>query len=553
MLYRYEGLNRKARKESGFIHGDSKEAAIQSLKNEKNVVVVTHLKKTIDSKPLVAARTMLDKTTAQVVTKLMLETRKIDENKVKKLENRIEKKREKLYASVTPKEGKFAVLREWKEKAQKKDLKLDLSFLPKKKATHDEEVILDKDAYEELVTIFKKREEEFGELGQLTGGHVSVAPKEKEAEIDWSLIELDEADSPQSETEVRFKVKVKPQAIIMMTRRLQIMLSAGVSLINGLLILSEDEDEGMNKMINKILSDIQLGNTFSEAISQFPEQFDNTYVSLVAIGETSGNLASSLTDIIAMMEQKLNVQKKMKSAAIYPSIIGILLGAVMILGSIFFIPMFEDIFADLGTGQELPGLTQFVFKMADYIPWLTLIIGVGAYAFFTIKKKNVKVDRAWRKLTSRLALKIPVIRDVVLIYNMHTFAATVGMMVKNGVRLSNALLLAQKVTNNVYIKSEIARASVMMVNGYTLSEALREQTYFDNILINIIQIGEETGEMGFALGEIAGFYSTELDRRIENLMSLVQPVSMIAIGLLAAPVIVAIYMPILDMSSGSGM
>lgn len=112
-------------------------------------------------------------------------------------------------------------------------------------------------------------------------------------------------------------------------------------------------------------------------------------------------------------------------------------------------------------------------------------------------------------------------------------------------------MLTQKVIKNVYIKSEVATAALMMVNGYTLSEALREQTYFDKILVNIILTGEETGEMSFALAEIARFYGQELERRIENLMAMVQPASMILIGLIAAPVIVAIYMPILSLSSGN--
>lgn len=546
MLYHYTGVNRNNQSKRGFIQGENRNDALLNIKNETEVIVVTALKETVDNKPLNKIRTKMDEAITSAGDSIAVQSAKSATARKVKSAQKMEKKKQALYSPNSQRAKIFHRVQNLMSVLRDKKLNLK----SKRSAVMDEEIIIDKQAYYELLSMFKKREEEFGDFGQLATS--SIQPKkEKRTEIDWSLIDKEEEGAPLLNTMERFKVKVKPQVILMMTRRLKIMLSSGVSLVNGLMILSEDEDEGMSRMLNKIVMDIQTGLSLSEALRQFPEQFDNTYVSLVSIGETSGSLANSLNDLISMMEQKQNVEKKMKSAAIYPSIIGGVLGAVMMLGSIFFIPMFEDIFKDMGPGAELPGITRVVFGLANMLPWIAVFTVCAIISFIFLKKHNVTVNRQCRKFSSRMALKIPVVKDVVLIYNMHNFASTVGMMMKNGVRLNNALLLAQQVSNNVYIKSEIATASLMMVNGYTMSEALREQTYFDSILINIILVGEESGEMSFALSEIAQFYSQELERRIENLMSMVQPVSMILIGLIAAPVIVAIYMPILNMSSGT--
>lgn len=550
MLYRYTGVNRKNQHKRGFIQGENRDDALLNLKNETDVIIVTNWKETVDNKSLNDVRTKVDEAISKVDDLISVQSTKAASKKMEKSAQAVEKKRQAIYSPSSNRTKIFQGVQNTVKNLQSKNLNMRLDLKAKRSAAIDEEVIIDKQAYYELLSMFKKREEEFGDFGQLTKTPARQK-KEKESAIDWSLIDAENEDAPLVDTMVLFKVKVKPKTIILMTRRLQIMLSSGVSLVNGLMILSDDEDEGLSRMLKKIVEDIQTGFTFSEAISHFPEQFDNLYVSLVSIGEASGSLTSALNDLVYMMEQKSTTEKKVKSASIYPSIIGGVLGAVMILGSIFFIPMFEEILVSMGPDAELPGLTRVVFGIANALPWLALASAIAIVCFTFLRKNNVAVDREYRKLSSRMALKLPIVKEVVLIYNMHNFASTLGMMIKNGVRLNTALMLTQKVIKNVYIKSEVATASLMMVNGYTLSEALREQTYFDKILVNIILTGEETGEMSFALSEIARFYGQELERRIENLMAMVQPASMILIGLIAAPVIVAIYMPILSLSSGN--
>lgn len=579
MLFQYIGVDKKNVRISGLIRADNKDKATQKIKNETEVVLLTSLKETVDIKPLNTLRIAVNKQKQQLnYSFLALE----DKRKQVKIEN-IKKKDEKKKQNEAAKRERIyqtsrKSLKETENNIPKGSLlQMDINTenilnllnqvksiewpgLGRKKEQLEEEVILNQDAYNELLNIFQERQEEFGNVGQIqqTGiidtiqNEVSQNKEKQEPKIDWSLLESEITDeSPLAQREP-VKVKIKPDEILMLTRRLQIMLSSGVSLVNGLMILAEDDNEDVQKMLNYIVEDINAGHTFSEAIKKFPKQFDNTYVSLVSIGETSGSLAVTLNDVVDVMEQNIRVKKKLKSAAIYPSIIGIVLGTVVVLGSIFFIPMFEEIFEDVGEGG-LPGLTKFVFTLADFVPLIVGILIVGLVIFNILKSRSLSVKRKYIEWKSKVLLKMPIIQNVTNASEMFTFASTMSLMLKNGVRLNNALILAQDATNNVYLKNEIAIASLMMTNGYTLSEALKQQTYFDNVLINIILIGEETGEMSFALNEIARFYGEELERQIENLMSMVQPVSMILIGLIAAPVIIAIYLPILDMSSGAGM
>lgn len=579
MLFQYKGVTDKNETTSGLIRAESKEEATQKIKDETDAILLTSLKETIDIKPLNKVREVVNEQTNLINRSISSISEKNKQVRIERASKNKEKKkmkeaskRNKIYQSSRKKpenqkskEPSVPLLQTEINADSIKDLfsqakSIQLPTIGRRKQKEDKDVSLNQGAYEELLNIFQERQQEFGDIGQIQGTgimdsiqtEVEQKKPKQETEIDWSLLEKDMDETSPLEQRVPIKVKIKPDEILMLTRRLQIMLSAGVSLINGLMILSEDDDEDVQNMLNYIVEDINAGHTFSEAIKKFPKQFDNTYVSLVSIGETSGSLANTLNDVVDIMEQNIRVKKKLKSAAIYPSIIGIVLGTVVVLGSIFFIPMFEEIFEDVGDGG-LPALTKFVFTIADYVPLIVGIGAVGIVVFNIIKKRNLYVRRKYIEYKSKLLLKMPVVRNVTNASEMFTFSSTMALMLKNGVRLSNALILAQDATNNVYLKNEIATSSIMMTNGYTLSEALKNQNYFDSVLINIILIGEETGEMSFALNEIARFYAEELERQIENLMSMVQPVSMILIGLIAAPVIVAIYLPILDMSSGGGM
>lgn len=367
--------------------------------------------------------------------------------------------------------------------------------------------------------------------------------------INWDL--LDTHNSKDPEIMKNNKLKVKSKEVLMFTRRFQIMISSGMSLLSSLKTLQETSSKNMAIVLSGILEEINAGNSFSQSIAKYPKVFDATYVSLISIGEISGELDNCLLDIIKMKEQESKVLKKVKTASIYPAIIGLVLVVMMIGASFMFIPRFEEMFLD--QGLTIPKFTEIVFGIASKVPYIVGIIAILAVVIAIAKKKSSRVNQVYSGIVDKLILKTPIVKNISTSLYMYYFSSTVSMMLKNGIRLSDTLALASKSINNIYIRNEIANVGQLMIHGFSFSEALRKQEHFDEILVNITHTGEESGQMVFSLAKVSEFYETELNTKVDALMEIVPSASIILIGVIAAPVIIAVYLPILDISSGAGL
>ena len=337
----------------------------------------------------------------------------------------------------------------------------------------------------------------------------------------------------------------------MFTRRLHIMLSSGVPLLSSLISLQETSSKEMSRVLASVNEDIQLGHSFSEAIAKFPRQFNTTYVALVSIGETSGSLQKSLKDILRVKDQEQKVSRKINVASVYPVVISIILVVFMFAAYMFFIPQFSEHFE--GIGMELPQFTQLIFGIGEFFPYIFGTIAFIVIVFLFLKKNIPEVNYMYKRYADKIKLKMPVIKNVTSASYMYSFSSSIALMLDNGIRLSDTLSLTGRTINNIYIKNEIEDVANLMVHGLTFSESLREQENFDEILINIALTGEKSGKMVFSLNQVAEYYEQELSRQIDALLELVQPLSILLIGLTIAPIIIAAYLPILDMSSGAGL
>ena len=337
----------------------------------------------------------------------------------------------------------------------------------------------------------------------------------------------------------------------MFTRRLHIMLSSGVPLLTSLISLKNTSSEKLEMVLSKVIEDIQIGRSFSEALSKFPNQFDTTYVALVSIGETSGSLQQSLKDIIRVKEQSEKIDRKIKVASVYPIAIGAVLVLFLIGANFLFIPKFSAQFEAQGT--ELPQFTQLVFGISAYFPWIMGAVVLMIMMFIILDRKIPEFHYLWRRNWDKFKLKAPVIKNVSNASYMYSFSSNIALMLGNGIRLSDTLTLTGKTINNIFLKNDIEDVSNLMIHGLTFSESLEQQENFDVILTNIASTGEQSGKMVFSLEQVAEYYEQELTRQIDSLLELVQPVSILLIGLTIAPIIIASYLPILDMSSGAGL
>lgn len=366
--------------------------------------------------------------------------------------------------------------------------------------------------------------------------------------INWDLL-----DASNNDPEIRKnnKLKVKPKEMLMFTRRLQIMISSGVSLMNALILSQETSSENMAIVLGGVVKDIQEGSYFSEAIAKYPKIFDSSYVSLVSVGESTGELDSCLLDIIKMQEQGTKVFKKIKTASIYPSIVGVVLVIMMLAASIWFLPKFNAMYEDQGI--TLPVFTNIVFTIAGLIPYIVGVVIAIVIIISVSRKKIPQVNQVYIGIKDKLLLRIPIVKNVTNALYMYKFSSTVSLMLKNGIRLSDTLELAGRTIDNIYIRNEIERVGDLMVHGLSFSEAMKQQQYFDEILINIAKTGEESGQMVFSLTKVSEYYQGELSSKVDALMEAIPPASIILIAVIAAPIIVAAYLPILEISSGSGI
>lgn len=538
MLFRYRGMNTKGKYKRGFVEAKDNTEAIKRLKSEEDLIIIIDLKIQPRNPMLKVPMEIIGKQVEAIENSLAENRRKKEEKKIEKAK----KKKEKILKneSFLKKISNFSFF----------------GFEKKKKVEMDEEM------YKDLIKVFSKDgiNKELGGMSsnleimlkddskkpKLRTEIIEKKEKKEEKELNWELIEQKDDDPVIKKNK---KLKVKEREIIIFTRRLQIMLSSGMSLINSLMVLAKTKNKTMHYIINNIIEDLQSGSAFSEALSKFPNQFDYTYIALVSIGETSGTLNAVLLDIIEAKEQKQKIDRKIKTASIYPTIVGIVLIAILILGTVFFIPTFEEMFTDQGV--PLPTITKVVFKTANFFPYLIGIIAGIILLTNLLRRTNKEINKAYIKHRDKLKLKFKPIKGIATASYMYNFSFTVSLMIKNGIRLKDALTLSQKTINNIYIKSEIADISSLMIQGLTFSEAMGQQEHFDEILTNIVLTGEESGQMSSSLNQIAKFYQDELNKKIERMIELVQPMSILLIAVLVVPVIFAIYLPILDISSGA--
>lgn len=535
MLFEYHGLNNDGLYVRGFVRSNDLKSAIRKLKTDGTAEVVMSIKKSVEIESVVKFRT-------KYIESLADSENKSRERKLKSELKKIEKMKKKLGAKDqgVPKKDLF-------KNPFKKKRKNEIEDLSKESIKKLQEVFKKNDNFAE--TNFDEKVIEYEKTLQLEEKVMNkLRGRIGEKEINWDLLNENKSTPTSKE---RKKLKVKPAEIFLFTKRLHIMLSSGITLLAALRMLRDTTTPSFAKILEEVITMIESGSTFSEAISHFPKQFNNIFVALISVGESSGSLERCLLDILEVQEQQLLIRKKIKSAAIYPAVIGVVFIAALVLGSVYFIPTFEEMFTE--QGMDLPILTKVVFAIADAMP---LIFGVGIaalVAFISAKNKNPAVDKFWKKHFHKILLKAPIISKVNNANYMFTFSSTIALMLNNGISLKDTLSLAYRAINNVYVKNDIISASGLMIKGNSFSESLSKQESFDKILVNIVQTGEESGRLSFALNQIAKYFKEDLERQINIILELIQPLSMLLVGLLVGPVIIAVYLPILDMSSGALM
>jgi len=344
--------------------------------------------------------------------------------------------------------------------------------------------------------------------------------------------------------------KVKSKDIVIFTRQFSTMIDAGLPLVQGLNILSEQSTNPTLKVILKqITKDVEGGSTLAEALKKHPKVFDDLFVNLVSAGEVGGILDTILQRLATFIEKAEDLKSKIKGAMTYPLVVVAIAILVIAVILIFVIPVFEEMFASFGSALPLP--TQMVVNMSDFMKsnfiWIFLAIIALGFAY-----RQYRNSKGGRKTTDNLFLKLPIFGDLLKKTAVARFTRTLGTMLSSGVPILDSLEITAKTAGNIIIEEIILDVRSSIAEGQTIAEPLSENDVFPGMVTQMISVGEATGALDTMLNKVADFYDKEVDTAVDALTSMLEPLLMLFLGGAIGGLVVAMYLPIFSMAGAVG-
>ncbi len=344
------------------------------------------------------------------------------------------------------------------------------------------------------------------------------------------------------------KGKVKAADVSLFSRQLATMLQAGIPLVQAFEIVGAGHDNpAMQKLILSIKQDLEGGTALAEALSKHPLHFDDLYINLVEVGEHSGSLDSLLDKVATYKEKTEAIKKKIKKALFYPTAVVVVAIIVTTILLIFVIPEFENLFK--GFGADLPAFTRLVINLSHFMQiwgvYVFAALGGGIWGLVQAKKRS----RRLRELQDRLALKLPVVGEILVKAAIARFARTLSTMFNAGVPLVEALDSVAGATGNVIYENGVMQMKDEVATGQRLQRAMENTGLFPNMVIQMIAVGEESGSLDSMSAKVADFYEADVDNAVDAMSSLLEPVIMAILGVLVGGLVVAMYLPIFKMGA----
>ncbi len=346
----------------------------------------------------------------------------------------------------------------------------------------------------------------------------------------------------------RRKQKISAADISVASRQIATMLSAGVSLIQTLEMISEGHaNESMRKLLGEITDEVKSGNPLSSALRKHPLYFDDLYCDLVYTGEQSGALETIYDRIATYKEKAEALKSKIKKAMFYPIAVLVVAFIVTTILLIFVVPQFEEIFSSFGA--ELPAFTQFVLAISRFVQDYGIFIAMGVAAAGFMFVRAHRRSQKLRDTVDRNILKIPVIGEILKKASIARFTRTLATTFAAGVPLIGALESAAGASGNAVFRDAILYIRKEVAGGMPMHVAMRATQVFPDMVTQMIAIGEESGSVDEMLSKIATIYEAEVDDMVDGLTSLLEPMIMAVLGVVIGGLIVAMYLPIFEMGN----
>ena len=343
-----------------------------------------------------------------------------------------------------------------------------------------------------------------------------------------------------------FKEKIKSKDIVLFSRQVSTLFEAGVSALRAFRLLAqENENKTLQEQIMAVADDIESGISLSESLAKKPELFSNFYVNMVKAGEESGKLNEVFLFLADYLDRNYELNQKIKKALTYPSfVIGTFI-LIMVGMLTFVVPKMAKMFAE--EGATLPLVTRIVLFISDlfvkYGPITFPVIAIAVYMFY----RWTKTDEGGLAV-DEFSLKVPVFKGVIQKIFLQRLADNMNTMLSNGVPIVKSIDITTSILDNRVYKKLLGRVSEKVQSGKSFSKALYEEPLVPNILVQMVHIGEETGELAYILKNLAMFYRRELDTAIDSMIGLIEPAMIVSLGIGVGVLVSAILLPMYSLS-----
>lgn len=335
-----------------------------------------------------------------------------------------------------------------------------------------------------------------------------------------------------------FSKKFSPLTLANITRRLSTLLSAGVPLIEAISALSAEQKGEWRNILTDLKDRLAGGSSFARAMQAYPAIFPDFYTGMIAAGESSGKLTEVLLKLADYLESELNIRNKITTALVYPAFMAFVSIGIVLFLFTFVIPKITKIFEE--TSASLPFVTIILIWISSALKnfwWLLVALAAGAVFLFR------KIKRTNRALIDSMLLKEPT--GILMGLYMLRFSMTMGFLLSGGLPILKAMQLTSKATGNVVLENKIMAAQTRVSQGAKLSSSLEG---FPPTLLQLISTGEQTGKLPEVLEKTAGSYESEFDRKLQRVISLLEPVMILVMGLVVGFIVVSVLLPIFEMN-----
>lgn len=341
-----------------------------------------------------------------------------------------------------------------------------------------------------------------------------------------------------------FEPRVKLKDVVIFTQQLATLIDAGIPLVEALFMLEQQTiNVKLKDTLNQIRTDVLTGDSLSRAMARHPEVFNKLYINLIRAGEVSGELEKICHRLNTLLDAMQRLNSKLVAALTYPTIVVVAIVGVVTVLVVFVVPVFEGMYS--GAGQELPLPTVFVLGVSDLITtywWLIISVVVGITIWFNWFRKGVG-----KPLVDEYALRIPLVGPVVRGVYVSRFVRTLGTVFGAGVSITESLSTAAGTVDNYVLQNSFSKAAESLRAGGSLSKPLEKSGAFPLMVVKMIAVGEETGNLETMLEKSANFLDLEVDNAVEAMTTMIEPILTVVMGGVVLVIALALYLPLFDM------